>query len=276
MDFGLFCHPHIILKKILGLRRRFVCLPDRPIIKRINNTVAFEHKFEPFLNDDDFRAMITNSYDIILCDFLKKHLSPGDVFIDVGSNVGYISAIGASYVGSSGEVHGFEPLPECYARLSVLRELNPEHQFNFNNFALGEEESLISISYNPQSDSRNATLVPGKNCTKNFEVTVKRLDEYIVSHVQKPERIKVIKIDVEGFEFPVLKGLERFFSESTFRPLIVCEIKPWEIHKMGYSLEDFTRYMGNYSYHAYDMLRPTKQVDLTKLKDLEVLLFRAF
>ena len=89
------------------------------------------------------------------------------------------------------------------------------------------------------------------------------------------QRIKLIKIDVEGFEFSVLRGLERFFAETACRPLIVCEIKPWQVTKLGYTMREFDQYMKRFGYRSYDMLDQAKPVDLPALRDLEVLLFRA-
>src|ERR1041385_3366408 len=107
----------LIAKKAVGrLRRRFVKLPKSPQIVTINGSVRFEHQMLGFLDEGDLRAMLTQSYDIILCDYLKKHLKPGDIVLDIGANVGYISAMAASCVGTSGEVHGFEPLRECFFR----------------------------------------------------------------------------------------------------------------------------------------------------------------
>ncbi|MFZ4698709.1 MAG: FkbM family methyltransferase, partial [Candidatus Methylumidiphilus sp.] len=139
-----------------------VSIPRGPKIATICGKVRFEHAPLPFLDEGDLRAMLTDSYDIILCDYLRRHLAPGNIVLDVGANVGYISATAASCVGESGEVHGFEPLPVCYTRLQRLQELNPNIRFKFNNVALGESEGLLPIAYNPQGDSRNATLVPGK------------------------------------------------------------------------------------------------------------------
>jgi len=87
--------------------------PREAVERTINGCVRFEYKSLPFLDDGDFRAMLTQSYDINLCDILREVLNPGDIVIDVGANVGYISAVAASFVGSSGEVYGFEPLKEC-------------------------------------------------------------------------------------------------------------------------------------------------------------------
>ena len=204
-------HSVLIGKKAVGrLRRRFVKLPDSPVIGLVNGSVRFEFERLPFLDEGDLRAMLTSSYDIILCDYLKQHLAPGDIVLDVGANVGYISAIAASCVGTSGEVHGFEPLPVCYARLQRLRELNPKFRFTFNNVALGESDGVLPIAYNPQGDSRNATLVPGKHFAESIQVPVRRLDDYILANISSPERIKAIKIDVEGFEFSVLRGCRSF------------------------------------------------------------------
>ena len=250
-----------------------VSLPkQQPEVRRINGRVQFEHKWLPFLDDGDLRAMLTDSYDIILCDFLKENLKPGDVVLDVGANVGYISAKSASHVGSAGEVHGFEPLPECFERLERLRQLNPEFQFFFNNIALGKEDGVLPIAYNPDGDSRNASLVPGKQSAETREVPVRRLDQYISANVGSPQRIRLIKIDVEGFEFPVLQGLENFLR--SFQPVIVCEVKPWELKKLGSSPRDFDQYMAAFGYQSSVITAPDQVTPVAALDDMDVLVFR--
>lgn len=246
---------------------------DGAAIRQINGSVRFEHKLLPFLDDDDIRAMLTGSYDIILCDFLRQNLRTGDIVLDVGANVGYISATAASHVGKSGEVHGFEPLPECFTRLERLRELNPAFSLFFNNVALGKEEGVLPIAYNPDGDSRNATLVPGKQSAETRNVPVQRLDDYVFSKIDSPERVRLIKIDVEGFEFPVLQGLERFLK--SYQPIVVCEIKPWELRKLGATLEDFDRYMTGFGYRAFAITKPDRPMRMSSLEDMEVLVFRA-
>ena len=269
-------HPLLIGKKAVGrMRRRFVKIPDTAVIVTINGSVRFEHQWLSFLEEDDFRAMLTQSYDIILCEYLRKHLTPGDIVLDVGANVGYISAVAASRVGITGEVHGFEPLRECYARLERLCELNPQFRFVFNNVALGEAEGLLPIAFNPKGDSRNATLVPGKKAPETRDVLVWRLDDYITRSIPAAERISIIKIDVEGFEYSVLRGLDRFLAGTSHRPLIICEIKPWEVRNLGATLSDFEQFMNKYGYHTYFITQEDKPVKLATLADLEVLIFRA-
>jgi len=240
----------------------------------INGKVRFEFVWLPFLADEDFRAMLTQSYDLTLFRLFRKTLSPGDIVLDVGANVGYVSAVAATYVGTTGEVHGFEPLKICFNRLNVLSTLNPEYRFIFNNVAVGEEEGVLPISYDPRGESRNASLVPGEMGVVTENVPVRRLDAYIKANITSPERIRRIKIDVEGYEFPVLKGMEEFFSQTQHRPLIVCEVKPWDLKRLGYSLEEFDGYMKRFGYLPYDALESDRSIDFTALSDMEIVLFR--
>src|SRR5258705_3937434 len=55
---------------------------------------------------------------------LERYLKPGDVFVDVGANIGYLTAVGASLVGPTGPVHSFQPMPEYFQRLESLRAPN--------------------------------------------------------------------------------------------------------------------------------------------------------
>lgn len=272
----LLTHPRLFSRKALGKLHRLALRrpPSEPTVRSIKGRIRFEHRALPFLWEEDRLYMYTGSYDLILEECMKSHLSEGGIFIDVGANVGYIAALAACYCGTTGQVHGFEPLPECYARLEALRSLNPEYPFFFHNVAIGAENTTLTISYDPEGGARNASLVPGTQGASRTVVQVRRLDEYIFANVAEPQRIQMIKIDVEGYEFPVLVGLERFLADGRFRSWIVCEIKPWEIQKLGNSMTDFRVHMERFGYRAYDMIDQDHAVDLDRLNDMEVILFR--
>jgi hypothetical protein len=134
---------------------------------------------------------------------------------------------------------------------------------------------VLPIAYNPQGDSRNATLVPGKQSEVTREVPVVRLDEYIKAKISSPGRITLIKIDVEGFEYSVLRGLSAFFHETSSKPLIVCEVKPWELTRLGATLDDFDRYMNESGYRAYRLTNEDTPISMNQLTDMEIVIFRA-
>lgn len=268
-----FRAPSLLLRKAVAkVRRHMVSLPESPIQKRMPGGIVFEHVRLPFLDEEDQRAMLTQTYDIILCDCLRRHLDPDAIVLDVGANIGYIAAIAASCLGPNGEVHAFEPLAECFERLQAVQRLNPEFHFHMHNVALGAEKGSLPIAFDPRGEMRNATLVPGTRSESTRVVPVWRLDDYIFDAIAQPERIGLIKIDVEGFEFAVLQGLERFMQQ--FRPPIVCEIKHWEIKKLGYTMRDFAAFMDKFEYRAFDMISETRVVDIEALRDLETVLFK--
>jgi hypothetical protein len=72
----------------------------------------------------------------------------------------------------------------------------------------------------------------------------------------------------------VLRGLERFLAGESHRPVIVCEIKPWEVEKLGFAIGDLVQYMKSFGYDSYDMVSQNKRIDLAQLTDIEVVLFR--
>ena len=55
----------------------------------------------------------------------------------------------------------------------------------------------------------------------------------------------------------------------------MCEVKPWEIKNLGYTMQDFDGYMKNFGYGTYEMVRETKSVDLAATTEMETVLFRA-
>jgi len=183
--------------------------------------------------------------------FLKK----GDIFIDVGANVGHLSAVGAGLVGKEGQVHCFEPVPRCAERLRELAAANPEYPFFINAVALGDTEGTIPLFVSSVSMGQSS-VVPGKltgsEIEKTILVPVKRLDAYLRD--KGIMRVKMIKIDVEGFELAVLRGLREFFQETRELPLLICEIAPFA-HK---DLDELFSYLEGFSYAPFDIVNSKK------------------
>src|SRR6266404_9605844 len=78
-----------------------------------------------------------HTHEMFLERIFKRYLAAGKIFVDVGANCGYWSAYTLSLVGQSGEVHAFEPVPQYFAFVRRLAELNPGHRVLANNVACG-------------------------------------------------------------------------------------------------------------------------------------------
>lgn len=264
----LTINPGFFFKRIFLELKSFVLpLPKYPVSKEING-VLFRFDFN---YSDQIKKMYFNTYEPGIVNILRNFLRKGDSFIDVGANIGYLSAVAAGCVGIEGEVHSFEPVPEYFQKLQNLAKINRQYKIKANQFALGNEEKFRKIYIGDRSNIGNNTFFPDlltdaqKN--KTVEVPIRRLDKYIKE--TKINNIRIIKIDVEGFEFPVLLGLENYFPEclnTGFYPLIICEISSNVYPFSGYKLEDLFDYMKKFSYYPFEIINIRKRIDINKIR----------
>ncbi len=255
----------VVLAKINTVRR----LPALPVQRRIQG-VVFEYDLS---NYQGTAPMYFGSYALVLIEAMKRFLRPGDAFLDVGANIGYLSAIGAGLVGKHGQVHCFEPVPRYFYRLQRLAELNPEHTIVANARGASDAEGTCTI-YVTREPGQN-TMVPSyktaEDVTFKLEVPVVRLDSYIEHHLVG--RVGLIKIDAEGYEFPILKGLQGQFKNPAWRPAIICEIAPRAYPLLGTSLSALSDYMAEFGYVARDLIDCTTPVDLSAIEHVSDVLF---
>ncbi len=262
-------NPIFFIKRIFIELKSFVLpMPKLAIVKKING-VLFDFNFG---YSDKIKQMYFGNYQPIISEIIKKYLKKGDTFIDVGASIGYFSAVAAGYVGESGQVHSFEPAQEYYQKIDALSKMNSQYNIVANQLALGEKEELSKIYIEGPSDIGNNTFFPDlfgadiKN-DKFVQVPVHRLDSYIKE--KGLNNIKLIKIDVEGFEFPVLKGLSGYFAECSkagLCPPIICEIVPSAYPYSGCKLQDLLDYMDKFSYHPFEIFNTQKRMSINKIE----------
>ncbi len=243
--------------------------------KNINGVIfEFFSVGEPLFGSQIF----FNNYEIATVKYMKSALKPGDVFIDIGAHIGYLSAVGASLVGKNGQVHSFEPVPPTFQYLKLLAQNNPKYKFFLNNCAVGDRDDTVEIEYQGPKHSGGSSAISGFSASHGlraeeiFKARIIRLDDYILKNNIK--KIGLIKIDVEGYEFLVLKGLENYFKDTGCRPPIICEITPSAYKFLGLTREQLIDYMRQYRYHAYGIYTPSRRVDITKLEEGENVIWR--
>jgi len=230
----------------------------------------FYFKFAP-----RYRRMYLGLNSTSIVRVLLKYVKKGSCFIDAGANIGYISAIGAGLVGKNGQVHSFEPIPIYFEKLDELRRFNKDYNIYVNKFALGDNLGKKTININKNLIGANSMVfgLLNSNLIKDsIEIEVKRLDDYIFN--KNIQNISLIKIDVEGYEFLLLKGLIKFFenNKDSLPPLIV-EITPEAYPLLGCTLEDLEDLLRNFNYHAYSTNEKYK-INVKKLERPIDILFK--
>lgn len=130
-------------------------------------------------------------------DFIRRYCRAGDTVVDVGANIGSLSLAAAAVVGTGGRVVAIEPHPTVFKYLCSNVKLNSTLVLEPLNVALGDEPGTLRFS-DLASDNYNAIDETGA-----LEVPVSTLD---ILFKDCSERVRLLKIDVEGYEEFVFRG----------------------------------------------------------------------
>ncbi|MFV0317408.1 MAG: FkbM family methyltransferase [Microthrixaceae bacterium] len=148
-------------------------------------------------------------------------LTPGATFVDIGANAGFFSLLAARCVGPSGSVVAFEPVEELARSARANAELNDFRWMEVRNCAVGASRCTATLEITEHAGGAtlagNADPAEVTSCVEVEVVSLAALlDEGAIA---EPD---LIKIDVEGYEFPVLDGIEPLFTRR--RPVMIIEL----------------------------------------------------
>jgi FkbM family methyltransferase len=139
--------------------------------------------------------------------FVQRYLKRGDTFVDVGANIGLFTLIGARCVGAPGRVYALEPTDATYARLIQNVGHNQLTNVQCMNVALSDvDEALMMITSLDGYAAWNSLAQPTAGTHfRQEQVQGLTLDTFVAQE-GLAGRIHLIKIDIEGWEFYMLKG----------------------------------------------------------------------
>ena len=130
--------------------------------------------------------------------FIKNVLKEGDIFIDIGANIGYYSLLAASIVGKSGKIYSFEPTPQTYLKFRENLVLNSFNNIIPYRLAISDKPSAVKLYIDQNSQDLNSTYRE----TDQFII----VQSFPINKIVK-EKANLIKIDCEGCEFNALSSL---------------------------------------------------------------------
>jgi len=136
----------------------------------------------------------------------------GDSVLDIGANLGLVTFILSRLVGATGRVYAFEPSPKMQQYIEAGIERNRADNISLYRIALGREHDQLRLRI-PRGNAGSASLIPERlqGAPEEVVVPVERLSD-IFSVESPPKRVRLIKIDVEGFEPHVIAGASEFID----------------------------------------------------------------
>ncbi len=153
---------------------------------------------------------------------MRQTLHPGELFLDVGANLGFYSYLARKHLGC--DTWLFEPEP---AHAAFLRR-NAELLGAVHEVALSDRSGEAEFHVGQASNRGGSSLVRGRSewARSGYDHTItarlRRLDE-VVTAQGDAQRIGMIKIDVEGGEIDVIRGMAGLLERA--RPRIWCEVR---------------------------------------------------
>jgi len=153
---------------------------------------------------------------------LRRTIASGAVIWDVGANIGFISLVAARLAGPEGRVYAIEPAPDNAAAVREHAAINDlGGVIDVVEAAAGDSAGPAEfLLVSEPSWSHLAERGHHRLTESAVEVKVVRLDTLVDADQIAPP--SVVKIDVEGSEGAVLRGMEQ--TIATHRPAIICEL----------------------------------------------------
>lgn len=202
----------LLIKWVLSLKREKVVLPGNQVFE-----------VDP-ISDFGLRLIKDNSYELEMTNFIESLLDKDDTFIDLGANEGFFTVLAGLLVSKKGKVFSIEPQKKLW---SVIQ----------NNISLNElcNVQLLPFGIGSKKQERNLQLYPSTNSgatsfsnSYNFKITFDKIRKRIYGtqlvklitlddlHEIFPKKVKLIKIDIEGFELEALKGATNLLRNKRF------------------------------------------------------------
>lgn len=203
-----------LVKRFL-LRRPFLTarLPDLDLRFRVKTEdVVGRHIFKYHVHEPELSA------------FLMRHLtlSPGDVVIDIGANIGWYSMLLQRLAPEGVNIFSFEPDPLNFDLLSQNIELNGAHRVEAIQQALAAEDGTQMLYRHDSNNLGRHSLLQLQD-GHAIEVQTTTLDHFWTDRGLGDRVPRFIKIDVEGYELFALRGADKVLQRC---PALLCEFSP--------------------------------------------------
>lgn len=175
-------------------------------------------------------SVFKHKQDAFEIELLKQHIKQGDTVLDIGANIGFYATILSNIVGEKGKIHCFEP---DVTNFNHLKKTTASYKnIIVNNKAVGPKTETIKIYTSKELNVDHRTYEP-EEYDQEIEIAAVSIDDYL-----KDTKVDFIKMDIQGFEMEVMKGMKDTLKNNP-KVKMISEFWPYGLRKAGSSLSDY-------------------------------------
>jgi FkbM family methyltransferase len=181
---------------------------------------------------------------------VQPHVPAGGTFVDIGAHIGWYSLNAAKAVGPNGRVIAIEPDQDTLRKLrDNIRASGAGRVIVVVPVACYDSETTLPFYSAPRANTGESSLSLANASqagpvAASYQVRARRLDDIL--REAGVTRVDVVKIDVEGAEFRVLKGAVETLGR--YRPYISVELLENGLESMGSSVHEVRAFLRSHGY----------------------------
>jgi FkbM family methyltransferase len=209
-----------------------------PYVGRCIATIRTSDKFRMRVDTQDFiqrTIYLTGVWDEGVAGAVRRVLKPGELFVDVGANVGYFSLLAAQ---RGARVIAFEPNPECREELAHNIALNGFGDIDVRATGIADRRGQ-DVLYVESEENLGAGSLKSVSGTP-VAVEVDTLDGQLAG-----ESPAMIKLDIEGAELMALRGGAQTLKRTR---AVICEVSEFSLRELGGSKEELFATMAEHGF----------------------------
>jgi FkbM family methyltransferase len=174
----------------------------------------------------------------------QQAIQPSAIIYDIGAHIGTYSYIGAKTGGANTRIVAYEPCALTRFFLTQHLQWNEvAEQVEFRDCACGSQSGRYAFFIHPDEPDGRNSFIPSEGFEEH-QVEVTTLDQEVNKLQLAPD---LIKIDVEGFEFEVLKGAQHVLHD--YSPNLLLSLHPELLHKLGSNSESILDWLSVRGYN---------------------------
>lgn len=202
----------------------------------------------------------------------EKIITPGMDVLDIGAHFGYYSLLAAKKLNGSGRVYAFEPDETNFKLLlKNIRENQMEGKILPYQCAAGEKNEDCRLYGNLEGDTSDRILFSTGKEKISQVVRCVRVEDYLQEQVPEAlNRIRVIKMDIEGFEMFAARGITKLLGRQGIH--LFTELNYKRLRDAGTSAKEYLAMLSNFefkifqiNYHAANESEWLKSLPLSEL-----------